>query len=33
MHPEEIKDQYYEELDGLIAAVPKSEKLLSLDEE
>ena len=33
MHPEEIKDQYYEELDGRIAAVPKSEKLLSLEEE
>ena len=29
-HPEEVKDQFYEQLDALIAAVPKSEKLIIL---
>ena len=29
-NPEEVKDQLYEQLDGLIAAVPKSEKLVIL---
>ena len=28
--PEEVKDQFYEQLDALIAAVPKSEKLIIL---
>ena len=29
-NPEEVKHQFYEQLDALIAAVPKSEKLLIL---
>ena len=29
-NPEEVKDQFYEQLDALIAAVPKSEKLIIL---
>ena len=29
-HHEDVKDQFYEQLDALIAAVPKSEKLLIL---
>ena len=29
-NPEEVKDQFYEQLDALIAAVPKSEKLITL---
>ena len=29
-NPEEVKDQFYEQLEQHIAAVPKSEKLLSL---
>ena len=29
-NPEEVKDQFYEQLDELIAAVPKSEKVLIL---
>ena len=29
-NPEEVKDQFYEQLDVLIAAVPKSEKLIIL---
>ena len=29
-NPEVVKDQFYEQLDALIAAVPKSEKLIFL---
>ena len=29
-NPEEVKDQFYEQLDVLVAAVPKSEKLIIL---
>ena len=29
-NPEEVKDQFYEQLDALVAAVPKSEKLVIL---